>query len=653
MTATAYGPTLDFHRLLQTELPAEDGHDFEDARRGFLGTVEHAEVLRANGSLKGQVIWSHRPYAFLDETTPAPTVNPSLWRQARLNGIHGLFKVTDSIYQVRGFDIANITFIEGKTGLLALDALSCADTAAAALALYRHWRDPGGQRKLHTVIYSHSHVDHFGGVRGLVDEADVACGTVNVIAPAGFMHHAVAENVLAGAAMARRAQFQFGQTLPKGPDAQVDSGLGKSLPMVQPGLIAPTQTIEQPFESHVIDDVAIEFQLAPDSEAPSEMHLFFPGLRALNMAENTGHTMHNLCPLRGAQVRDSLAWSKYLNHALHAYAGQVDILMGQHHWPTWGTVTVKQFLSEQRDLYRVMHDQTVRLMNHGLKPAEIAETLRLPMGLTARWHARGYYGSLSHNVKAVYQRYLSWYDGHPANLHALPQVAAAQKMMVYMGGLDAVMPRAMQDFERGEYRWVAEVMKHAVYAHPEHQGARELAAKTMEQMGFQAESATWRNAYLLAAHEYRCGTPKPFPSVMGGSLLPAVSNQLLFDALAVRWNAVKGESLSFSMLWHFTDSQEHWLIELANGAMHSLRVDAVPGAGAQASITVTLTRAVLQDVLQQKIIPADAIAAGQLHLAGDAALLRTFFGTLDRFVGNFPVVDAAALPDSAANPAQA
>ena len=299
--ATAYGPTLDFHRLLKQQMPEEDSQDFHDARRGFVGTTDHAEALGRNES----VVWSQRPYAFLDDEEPAATVNPSLWRQARLNCIHGLFKVTDRIYQVRGFDLANITFIEGDTGLIALDALGSSETAAAALAVYRQFCDPDAKRQLHTVMYSHSHADHFGGVQGLISQADVDAGKAQVIAPAGFMHHAVAENVIAGIAMSRRAEFQFGHTLPHGPSSHVDSGLGKSLPMAHGRLIAPTMTIEQPFERHVIDGVTIEFQLAPDSEAPSEMHFYFPELRALNMAENTNHLMHNLCPLRGAQVRNS------------------------------------------------------------------------------------------------------------------------------------------------------------------------------------------------------------------------------------------------------------------------------------------------------------------------------------------------------------
>ena len=402
---TAYQATIDFHRLIAKDLPVEDGQDWVDARRGLVGTIENTEVKTPEGRL----IWSLTGYGFLDDDKPADTVNPSLWRQARLNRIHGLFEVTPRMFQVRGYDIANITYIEGDTGLIALDALSTPATAAASLALYRKHRDPEGKRKLHTIMYSHSHADHFGGVAGLCTQAQVDAGEVNIIAPAGFMHHSVAENVIGGAPMARRAQFQFGPTLAKGPAGQVDAGLGKTVPMGPPSLFAPTQTIEAEHEVHVIDGIEIEFQLTPETEAPSEMHFYFPGERALNLAENATHTLHNLCPLRGAAVRDSLAWSKYLHVALKRYGPRSDVILAQHHWPTWGNERVCQFLSDQRDLYRVLHDQTVRLMSHGLKPAEIAEGMTLPTGLTQRWHARGYYGTISHNVKAVYQRYLSWY----------------------------------------------------------------------------------------------------------------------------------------------------------------------------------------------------------------------------------------------------
>ena len=631
----AYQPTIDFHRLIADDLPVEDGQDLADAQRGFIGTTEYAEVLHA----KGHVIWSMRGYGFLDDEKPADTVNPSLWRQARLNRIHGLFEVTPRMFQVRGFDIANLTFIEGDTGLIVLDTGSTADCAAASLALYRQHRDPQGKRKLHTVMYSHSHADHFGGVTGLVTQAQVDAGEVQIIAPAGFMHHAVAENVIAGVAMARRAQFQFGPTLTKGPASQVDAGLGKTVPMGRPGLLAPTMTIEAEHEVHVIDGIEIEFQLTPETEAPSEMHFYFPGERALNLAENATHNMHNLCPLRGAAVRDSLAWSKYLHVALKRYGHRSDVVLAQHHWPTWGNTRVCQFLSEQRDLYRVMHDQTVRLMNHGLKPAEIAEGLRLPGTLAKRWHARGYYGTLSHNVKAVYQRYLSWYDAHPANLHSLPPVPVAKKYVDYMGGMDALLARTQTDFDKGEYRWVAEVMKHAVYAQPDHAGARELAAKALEQMGFQAESATWRNAYLLGAFEYRNGPPKA-AGALGNSLINALSNALLFDAMAVRLNALKASSQAFTMAWHFTDQNEHWLVELSNGALSSIQVDEKPAA----DVALALTRPTLEALVQHQLPPMQAVTEGKLNIEGNPQLLATFFGLLDRFVGNFPVVDAAPWP---------
>jgi alkyl sulfatase BDS1-like metallo-beta-lactamase superfamily hydrolase len=633
----AYGPTLDFNRLLLAELPPEDGQDRADAERGFIGSTEHAEVRAADG----RIVWSQQPYAFLDAEEPADTVNPSLWRQARLNRIHGLFQVSARIFQVRGFDIANITFIEGDQGLIALDALTCPDTAAAALALYRRHRDPDGRRTLHTVMYSHSHGDHFGGVAGLVTQADVDAGRVQVIAPAGFLQAAVSENVIAGVPMARRAQFQFGQTLPKGPAGQVDAGLGKTLPMGRPSLIAPTIEITRLFETRRIDGVEIEFQLAPDTEAPAEMHFFFPADRVLNLAENSNHTLHNLCPLRGSQVRDALAWSKHLHAALHRWGGRIDVLFAQHHWPTWGTERACAFLAEQRDLYRVLHDQTVRLMSHGCKAAEIAEGLVLPPGVSQRWHNRSYYGTVSHNVKAIVQRYLSWYDAHPASLHALPPVPAARKTIEYMGGIDAVLQRARADFERGEYRWVAQVLQHAVYAHPEHAEARDLAAQAMEQMAWQAESATWRNAYLLGAHEYRQGPPRPLPPGAGFALVGALSSELLFDALAVRLNAPKAGALAFTMGWHFSDRHEHWLLELRNGALHALQVDATPAA----DVSLTLARPTLDALLMQQLQPAQAIAGGQLQLAGDATRLAVFLSLLDRFTVSFPVVDAAPWPD--------
>lgn len=631
----AHSKTVDFQRLVAREQPQEDGEDWADAQRGFMGSIDDAAIVRADGG----PVWNLAAYGFLSDTQAPDTVNPILWRQARLNREHGLFQVTSRIFQVRGFDLANITFIETDHGVMAFDALTVPETAAAALALYRKHR---GDRPLHTVIYSHSHVDHFGGITGLVSQDDVDAGRVEIIAPVGFMQCAVSENVMAGAAMTRRAQFQFGNTLPIGPTAQIDSGLGKNIPRGRPGLIAPTREIRKEHECLVIDGLEVEFQLTPETEAPAEMHLFIPSEKALNLAENATHTLHNLCPLRGTKVRDSLAWSKYLNQALHRYGPRTEVILAQHHWPTWGHERAVRFLSEQRDLYRFLHDQTVRLMNHGYKPAEIAERLQLPLGLSKRWHARGYYGTVSHNVKAIYQHYLSWYDAHPANLNKLPPVEGARKYVAYMGGSQALLQRARADFERGEFRWVAEVLAHLVYAEPENVGARTLAAETLEQLGFQAESATWRNAYLLGAREYRVGPPVASHQA-GGAMLAALPNELLFDLLAMRVIPERAQDLGFHIEWHFTDSDERWLSSLFHGALSSIRLNSQADQDASIHVGVTTTRSTLDALLTRQLQPTDALANGRLRLAGQAQLLGRFFGVLDHFSGNFAVVDSVAV----------
>lgn len=630
--APAQPATADAQQHARAVAPNEDEQDFVDARRGFLGSVPDAEIRRSDG----HIVWSMARYGFLDEERAPDTVNPILWRQARLNREHGLFQVTDRIFQVRGFDLANITFIETAHGVIAFDALTVPETARAALALYRQHR---GERPLRALIYSHSHVDHFGGAAGLVSEEDVAAGRVPVIAPAGFMQAAMAENVLAGVAMTRRAQFQFGSTLPVGPRGQVDAGLGKNMPRGQPSLIAPTLEIAQPHEIHVIDGLELEFQLAPDTEAPAEMHLFVHSERALNLAENATHTLHNLCPLRGAQVRDALAWSRYLNEALHRYGARTEVLLGQHHWPTWGCSRVRRHLIEQRDLYRYLHDQTVRLMNHGLKAGEIAETMTLPPELAGRWHLQNYYGTVSHNVKAIYQRYLSWYDAHPAHLNPLPPVVAAHKYVDYMGGPDALLARARADFAGGDYRWVAEVLAHLVEARPGHRAARELAAETLEQLGYQAESSTWRNAYLLGAHEYRAGPPSATP-MAGAAMFAALSNGQLFELLAVRIVAARAANLRFDLIWDFSDSGECWQTSLSNSALSAIRVE----SDTPADLRITVGRATLDAILACQLVPADALAGGRLALTGERALLGRFLGLLDTFEGNFAVVESV-VPD--------
>ena len=386
--------TRAHNRAVLTTLPFGDTQDFEDARRGRLSSLPDVEVTNA----QGRVVWSLRDYGFLDDETAPPTVNPSLWRHARLNMHHGLFEVTEGLYQVRGYDISNMTLIEGESGVIVIDPLISTEVAAAGLALYAQHR---GERPVSAVIYTHSHVDHYGGVRGVVDEADVTHGRVPVWAPDRFMQEVVTENVLAGTAMVRRAQFQFGATLPRGPRGQVDAGIGKATSRGTVTLIPPTHLVTAPVETQVIDGVEIVFQLVPDTEAPAEMNMFFPAFRALDVAENATHNLHNLYPLRGAQVRDGNAWARYLNEAIERFGADTDVVFAQHHWPVWGQARALAFLGAQRDLYKFLHDQTVRLMNHGFKAAEIAERLKLPTSLARTWHARGYYGTLSHSAKAV------------------------------------------------------------------------------------------------------------------------------------------------------------------------------------------------------------------------------------------------------------
>jgi alkyl sulfatase BDS1-like metallo-beta-lactamase superfamily hydrolase len=599
-------------------LPFGDTRDFEAAQRGLIAPVPDGIVQARSGT----AVWNLGEYAFIDGELAPATVNPSLWRMARLNLANGLFKVAERVYQLRGFDISNMTVLEGDSGLILIDPLMTAEVAQAALALYYAHRP---SKPVVAVIYTHSHIDHYGGVRGVIDDADVKAGKVAVIAPAGFMEAIAGENVLAGLPMMRRAQFQFGSLLPRGPRGQVDAGLGKGVSRGTTGLIAPTQTIDQPIEEHVIDGLRIIFQLAPETEAPAEMHMFYPELRVLNMAENACPLLHNFIPLRGSVARDPRIWSKYISDAIELYASGTDVLIGQHHWPTWGRDAIVDYLQAQRDLYKHIHDQTLRYMNKGWRPAEIAEVIDLPPGLAERWSVRGYYGTVSHNVKAVYQRYLSWYDGNPCNLHPLPPAPAARKFVDYMGGASAVIERARADFAKGEFRWVAQVMKEVVYAEPDNKPARELCADALEQMGYQAESATWRNAFLYGAQELRHGVVQmPARTMMAADTLAGLSTDIFFDALAIRLDAAKAAAQVFMINWHFTDRAEKLVLTLS----HSTLTHRV-GASAAAAATVTTTRATLDSIMLQKMEVPEALSSGALRIEGDASRLEALFGMFD------------------------
>ncbi|CAG9188998.1 Putative alkyl/aryl-sulfatase YjcS [Paraburkholderia caribensis] len=625
----ASAATVSAQERALRELPPDDPLEEADARRGFIGTIPDAEIR----GTYDQLVWSLADYRFLEEQRAPATAHPALWRHARLNMLHGLFRVTERIYQVRGFDVSNITFIESDSGLIVIDPLTCKETAAAALDLYFAHRP---KRPVVAVIYSHSHADHFGGVRGVVSEQDVIAGKTAIIAPVGFMEEAVSENVMAGTAMARRAQFQFGHTLARNACCQIDAGMGKTIPRGTITLIAPTQLIKAASETHVIDGVEIVFQLTPESEAPAEMHFYFPQERALNLAENGTRSLHNLCPLRGAQVRNAQLWSRYLGESLDRYGHDAEVVFAQHNWPTWGKERIVDYLAAQRDLYKFLHDQTVRLMNHGLNAAEIAERIRLPDALLDTWHTRGYYGTVSHNVKAVYQHYLSWYDGNPSNLHALPPEASAPHYVEYMGGAGAILERARVDFEKGEYRWVAQVMNHLVFAQPRLREARELGAAALEQMGYQAESATWRNAFLLGARELREGRDASTQfSNRSRDMVCAITEEMFFDYLAVRVDGLKAQHLKMQIDWRFTDIHRQFTLNLQHGAL--TWSSSVRGEGAH--LHVSMSRQTLNRILCGETGFKDAVATREILLEGDVALFRALLETLDQFDGDFNVVE--------------
>ena len=612
--------TRTANAAMAAALPFGDTRDFEAARRGLIAPVPDGMVRTANGT----VLWNLGDYAFIDGELSPATVNPSLWRMARLNMANGLYKVTDRLYQLRGFDIANLTVIEGEEGLILIDPLTTAEVSRAALALYYAHRP---RKPVVAVIYTHSHIDHYGGVRGVIDEADVAAGRVAVIAPNGFMEAISGENVLAGLPMMRRAQFQFGSLLPRGARGQVDAGLGKGVARGTPGLIAPTRLIVEPVEEHTIAGVRIVFQLAPETEAPAEMHMFYPELGVLNMAENACPLLHNFIPLRGSVARDPRVWSKYIADAIAMYGPKTDVLIGQHHWPTWGRAAILDYLEAQRDLYKHIHDQTLRYMNKGWRPAEIAEAIELPPGLAERWSVRGYYGTVSHNVKAVYQRYLSWYDGNPCNLHPLPPASAARKLVEYMGGADAVMTRARADFARGEFRWVAQVMKEVVYAQPDNAEAKALCADALEQMGYQVESATWRNAFLYGAQELRQGVFKMSArSVLSADTLAGFGTDMFFDAMAIRLDPAKAAGQAFTLNWTFTDRNE----TLAQTLRHCTLTHRMGEHSPSAAVSVTTSRAVLDAIVLGKTTAQAELGSGALRLAGDPRRFAALFAMLDQ-----------------------
>ena len=602
-----------------------DAPSFTDAKRGFMAAPK--------GQVKddvGKLIWDFDAFAFVKGQPPA-TVNPSLWRQALLNNQVGLFKVTAGIWQLRGFDIANITLIEGKTGWIVVDTLTSRETATAAMAFARQHL---GNKPVSAVVFTHSHVDHFGGALGVLSAEDAKARQVPVVAPVGFMEEATSENLMMGIAMGRRAGYMYGSLLPRSAAGLVDTGLGKAVAFGRVGLLAPTVVVDKPTQELVLDGVRFVFHNVPGSEAPAEFTFYLPDMKAFGGAELMSHTMHNLYTLRGAKVRDALKWASYLDDAL-THTAEAEVVFNQHHWPVWGRERIRDFITKQRDTYKFIHDQTVRSMNAGLTGPEIAETLQLPKALQEHLNVHGYYGTLRHNVKAVYQFYLGWFDANPANLDAHPPVEAGKRYVDAMGGAYKVLSAAQKAYDAGDFRWAAELLKHAVYADAKNSAARELLAKSFEQMGYVTEAATWRNFYLTGALELRQGPPTQ--GVTAEVLLDMLQHtpiERFLEAMSASLNAGRAGDTKLKINLNFSDLNQNYVLQLEHGVLHHKRAD----RAADANATLTLTKAFFLQMSTGQAGAKDLLLSSQTKIDGSTIDLGRFFSFIDKAPGTFPIV---------------
>jgi len=597
----------------------QDEEDLDFASRGFIATADDPLITNS----EGEPVWNLNAYEFVKGDAP-DTVNPSLWRHTGLLAKHGLFKVHERIYQVRGFDLANMSIILGDTGFILVDPLTSVETARAALELARAHL---GDKPVVAVIYTHSHADHFAGVKGVISAEDAAAGKVRVIAPEGFLEHSIAENIIAGPAMGRRAGFQFGAKLAPGAGGSMSSGIGLAVSAGTRSLIAPNDIVSKTGAWRMIDGVRFEFQLTPDTEAPAELNFYLPQFKALCLAENANATMHNVLTPRGALVRDSKRWADYLTEALRLYGGKSEIMFTSHAWPRFGAERVDDFVASHRDAYKYLHDQTVRMMNRGLTGTEIADAIELPQSLNDRWFNRGYYGTMRHNSRAVYQRYMGWYDGNPAHLNPLPEEVSAPNYIEAMGGAKKVKKRAKKAIEAGEFRWAAELLDLAVFADPEDEEARNLLADAHEQMGYQAESSLWRNMYLSAATELRNGAGEGFPISQSADFIAATPSDMLFDLLAVRLIAENASAEELKLNFVFPERKEKIAVTIRNGVL--IHEEGIAHASPAASVTMP-RRAFL-----------GAMFAGmdiQPKIDGDAAAWATFRTVFETPPANFNIV---------------
>ncbi|MFE0174799.1 alkyl/aryl-sulfatase [Streptomyces sp. NPDC059002] len=599
------------------ELDFRDRDDFADADRGFIAALTPGIVRNA----KGQVVWDADAYRFLKGDAPK-TADKSLWRQSQLVAKQGLYKVADRIYQVRGLDLSNMTLVEGDAGVIVIDPLISAETAAAALKLYRTHR---GDKRVTGLIYTHPHVDHFGGCRGVLPDGS---GDVPVLAPEGFMEHAVSENVYAGTAMQRRSGYMYGAQLPKSAAGQIGCGLGQTVSLGSIGLIPPTRDVARTGQVETVDGVRFEFQMTPGTEAAAEMNFLLPELRAVCMAENATHTMHNIITLRGAQVRDARQWARYLNESVALFDGRVDVAFASHHWPSWGGDVIVELLEQQRDLYAYMHDQTLRMINSGMTGREIAEEIELPPALAGVWANRGYYGSLSHNVKGIYQRYMGWFDGNPAHLWEHPPVAEAKRYVRALGGRSATVAKARAFVRGGDLRFAATLLNHVVFADPGNRVARSELAGVYTRLGQASENAVWRNFYLTGAMELREGVKGAETSVTSADVLMALSVDQLIDSVAIRIDGPRAWDLELRMDWSLPSLGRVWHLTLRHGVL-TYRSDTE--AGADAGVTLTMTKPQLLSMLAGE-------GLGDIVVEGDVSLLGKLLSVVGKPDPDFPVV---------------
>jgi alkyl sulfatase BDS1-like metallo-beta-lactamase superfamily hydrolase len=618
--------TAALNAAVAEALPLDDQQDFEDANRGLIASERALRVAGSNGEL----VWDMVAYGFIEGEAPA-SVNPSLWRQAKLNNIHGLFEVTKGVYQLRGFDLANMTLIEGETGWIVVDPLTAEETARAAIAFARTHL---GEKPVSAIIFTHSHIDHFGGVLGVLSAEEAKERGVPIIAPEHFVEEATSENIVAGVTMTRRSLYMFGPRLPRGERGHVGSGLGKGPAYGTFGILEPSETISKTPTELTIDGVKFQFQNAPGSEAPSELTFYLPELETFCGAEVVSHNMHNLYTLRGAKVRDALKWSGYIDEIIRIF-GDAEVYFGSHHWPIWGNERIVEFLEKQRDTYKYINDQTLRLALDGKTPREIAEELTLPPALEGSFHNRGYYGTLRHNAKAVYQRYFGWYDGNPANLNPLPPSEAGAKYVELAGGSANLLKNAREAYDRGEYRWVAEVVNHLVFAEPENQDARALLAEAYDQLGYQAESGPWRDVYLTGAFELRHGGPdRGFDLAAAMDMIKHAPLERFLDAMAARLNAPKAEGKEMIVNLVFSDLGTTHVLELKNSVLRHYRRDAHPDA----NVTMNITHELYLEMLTGKAGLKDTLFSDDLNIEGSRLDLIGFFRLFDKPDGLFNIV---------------